>query len=217
MKKLAVIFDQDGTLFDSGRGILNTGEMVLSEYGIHVPREKMRVMVGPPLKGTLIDFGVPKDKADEAVRRFISIYEKGPQFDFVPYPGIEKLLIELKQEGNLLYVATSKNQPSAEAIQAHAGFSQYYAGIYGAAPDGTRDAKDLILAFLLKRVPAGYSPILVGDTKFDVLGAKKVGIPVIGVSWGYGNVQEMKQEKPYAIVDSVDELKKTLAHFADEQ
>ena len=47
---------------------------------------------------------------------------------------------------------------------------------------------------------------MVGDTKYDVLGAAELGIPTIGVSWGYGDVQEMKDAGAMAIVNSPQEL-----------
>ena len=57
MKK-TILFDLDGTLTDSGEGIINCATLALNHYGIPVPsREEMRVFVGPPLHDTFIKFG----------------------------------------------------------------------------------------------------------------------------------------------------------------
>ena len=53
---------------------------------------------------------------------------------------------------------------------------------------------------------------MVGDTIFDVLGAKHHGIPVIGVSWGYGKVEEMEQAGADAIVHTMEELLEVLTN-----
>ena len=66
--KTALIFDLDGTLTDSGEGIINCAILGLEHFGLPIPsREAMRVFVGPPLHKTFVEFGVPEDKAEEAV------------------------------------------------------------------------------------------------------------------------------------------------------
>ena len=62
----AILFDLDGTLTDSGEGIMNCAELALRHFGLPIPdRKTMREFVGPPLDATFIRFGVPADKTDE--------------------------------------------------------------------------------------------------------------------------------------------------------
>ena len=109
MKK-AILFDLDGTLTDSGEGIINCAQYAFQQMGYPVPpREEMGVFVGPPLWDTFEKFGIPKEQTDEAVRIFRSRYMPIGKFENTPYPGIRELLERLKEMGFLLYVATSKN------------------------------------------------------------------------------------------------------------
>ena len=93
MKQKSVLFDLDGTLTDSGEGIINCAVYALEQLGLPVPpRDAMGVFVGPPLWDTFEKFGVPKDKTDEAVRIFRSRYVPVGKFENTPYPGIGELL-----------------------------------------------------------------------------------------------------------------------------
>ena len=105
----AILFDLDGTLTDSGEGILNCAAVTLEYFSLPVPsREEMRVFVGPPLRDTFFKFGVPADRLDEAVEIYRRRYIPIGMFENHPYEGISALLRELKSLGHHLYVATSK-------------------------------------------------------------------------------------------------------------
>ena len=92
-----ILFDLDGTLTDSGEGILNCAELGLRHFGLPVPsREEMRVFVGPPLHETFLKFGVPEDRVEEAVTVFRSRYTTIGKFENTPYPGVHDLLQALK-------------------------------------------------------------------------------------------------------------------------
>ena len=88
-----VIFDLDGTLTDSGEGIINCAILALEHFGLPIPsREEMRVFVGPPLDETFIKFGVPADQAQEAIRIYRTRYIPIGKFENRPYNGIRELL-----------------------------------------------------------------------------------------------------------------------------
>ena len=115
-----VVFDLDGTLTDSGEGIINCASLALEHFGLPVPsREEMRVFVGPPLDQTFIKFGVPADKTDEAIRVYRSRYTTVGKFENFPYPGIRELLETLQANGHKLYVATSKPEGMSVDILNH--------------------------------------------------------------------------------------------------
>ena len=101
----AVFFDLDGTLTDSGEGIINCAILALEHFGLPIPsREALRVFVGPPLDQTMIKFGVPADKTDEAIAVFRSRYRTVGKFENFPYPGIREALETLKAQGHRLFV-----------------------------------------------------------------------------------------------------------------
>ena len=203
----AVFFDLDGTLTDSGEGIINCATLALRHFGLPVPsREEMGVFVGPPLDQTFLKFGVPADKTQEAIDVFRSRYLVVGKFENTPYPGIHQLLKTLKQQGHRLFVATSKPETTAVEILHKFELAEYFEVICGATLDGTRVHKADVIAYLLGKIGAPETILMVGDTEFDVLGAAAHGIQTIGVSWGYGKVSAMEQAGAMAIANTMEEL-----------
>ena len=206
MKK-AILFDLDGTLTDSGEGIINCASLALRHFGLPVPeREAMRVFVGPPLRDMFFKFGVPADRLDEAVEVYRSRYIPIGKFENTPYPGIHDLLSQLRQEGHTLYVATSKPEQMSMDILNKFELAQYFDLLAGATLDGSRDTKADVIAYLLQQTGSDMEAIMVGDTVYDVVGAAHHGIPTIGVSWGYGSVPEMVEAGAKAIAHTMEEL-----------
>ena len=206
MKK-AILFDLDGTLTDSGEGIINCAELALQHFGLSVPdRQTMRQFVGPPLDATFIRFGVPAEKAQEAIRVYRSRYTTIGLFENFPYPGIENALKTLKAQGHRLFVATSKPEGMSVQILEKFGLAKYFEKICGATLDGSRGSKADVIAYLLAQADDISHTIMVGDTTYDVIGAAKHGIETIGVSWGYGEVADMEKAGAKAIANTMDEL-----------
>lgn len=206
MKK-AILFDLDGTLTDSGEGIINCAQYAFQQMGYPVPpREEMGVFVGPPLWDTFEKFGIPKERTDEAVQIFRSRYVPIGKFENTPYPGIRELLEALGAEGNLLYVATSKPETTAVEVLEHFDLARYFDRICGADLEKKRNSKDAVIAYLLDMTGSDAEMVMVGDTEYDVLGAAAHGIPTIGVSWGYGDVAAMEKAGAKAIANSTKEL-----------
>lgn len=202
-----ILFDLDGTLTDSGEGIINSVIPALEYYGLPVPdRETLRVFVGPPLHETFMKFGVPDEKADEAVEIYRSRYNTIGKFENTPYPGIVELLQTLKSHGHTLLVATSKPEALSVEIMEKFKLAQYFDRICGASLDRSRTCKEDVIAYLLKMHGASQQMVMVGDTHYDINGAKAHGIPAIGVAWGYGQVQDMVAAGADAIAYTMDEL-----------
>ena len=207
MTKKAILFDLDGTLTDSGEGIINCAILALEHFGLPVPsREEMRVFVGPPLDQTFIKFGGPADKTAEAIAVYRSRYAPIGIFENFPYPGIAELLEKLNEQGHRLFVATSKPEDMANKVLDHFGLSHHFELICGATFDRSRVKKEDVIAYLLAQTKGVESVVMVGDTVFDVLGAKEHGIPTIGVAWGYGRVADMEQAGAAAIAKDTEEL-----------
>lgn len=207
MTKKAVFFDLDGTLTDSGEGIINCATLALEYFGIPVPtREQMRSVVGPPLDQTFIKFGIPVDKTDEAIRVFRSRYNTIGKFENFPYPGVREALQTLKQQGHRLFVATSKPEILANEVLEHFGMHQYFEQIAGATMDGSRSHKADVITYLLSLTGDVGQTVMVGDTAYDVIGAAQHGIPTIGVSWGYGEIADMENAGAIAIANTMEEM-----------
>lgn len=203
----AILFDLDGTLTDSGEGIINCATLALSHYGLPIPtREEMRVFVGPPLHDTFRRFGVPEDKINEAIQIFRSRYTTIGKFENKPYPGISELLSSLQAQGHKLYVATSKPEVMSVEILEHFNLAPYFTRICGASLDESRTTKSAVIAYLLENCQDVSGAVMVGDTAFDVIGAKAHGISTIGVSWGYGCIEDLLEAGATSIAHNPQEL-----------
>lgn len=205
-----ILFDLDGTLTDSGEGIMNCAEITLSHFGLPIPeRSEMCSIVGPPLKDSFRRYGIPEAELDLAVEIYRKHYITKGQFENYPYPGIADLLQKLVKDGHKLYVATSKPETMSQNILKHFGLDQYFTIICGAVSDHNRSTKEQVIEHLLSQLDSKDKLIMVGDTIYDVKGAAYHGIPCVAVTWGYGVVQDM-QEAGATIVNTMDQLYKTL-------
>ena len=202
-----ILFDLDGTLTDSGEGIIKSSAMVLEKFGLPVPSyEEMRVFVGPPLHETFHKFGVPEEQCDDAVELYRVRYNTVGLFENFPYPGIRELLEALKAQGHRLFVATSKPEEMSVRILEHFDLAKYFEIICGATLDRSRLEKSDVIAYLFQQAGNAENCIMVGDTVFDVVGAAAHGIPTIGVAWGYGKVEDMKNAGAAAIAETPEQL-----------
>ena len=207
MTKKSILFDLDGTLTDSGEGIMKSAVYALAHYGIEAPSDaELRTFVGPPLTESFARFGVPQDQLTKAVEIYRSRYIPIGRFENTPYPGIRQLLEQLKADGHRLYVATSKPEWMSIEILEHFDLAKYFDMICGAATDFSRNSKEAVIAHLLKECGAQENPVMVGDTAYDVIGAKEHGIPTIGVDWGYGKNEDMEKAGAIAIAYTMEQL-----------
>lgn len=202
----AVLFDLDGTLTDSSEGITKCVQKALHHFGIDgYTQEELRVFIGPPLLETFPKFGVPANRVDEAIEVFRSRYLVKGKFENKPFDGIIEMLEKLKNSGVRLFVATSKPEETAIEILQHFDMDGYFEKICGASFDHSRENKDQIIAYVRQYV-GDARMLMVGDTIYDIRGAKKQHIPSVGVSWGFGDNKEMQDEGALAVFSSTSEL-----------
>ena len=204
---MVILFDLDGTLTDSGEGITKCVKLALDHFGIPVESlDSLRYFVGPPLRESFLKAGVPADKVEEAIAVYRSRYTNVGLFENVPYPGIRELLEKLTDQGHRLFVATSKPEEMAVRVLRKFDLFRYFERVCGATLDKSRDSKSAVIAYLLRSAGNAENAVMVGDTAFDVIGAAEHGIPTIGVSWGYGSVEEMRASGAAAIANTAEEL-----------
>ena len=211
MEQKAILFDLDGTLTDSGEGITKCAALALEHFGLPVPPySEMRKFVGPPLRDSFMKHGVKAEDVEEAIRVYRSRYTTVGKFENYPYPGIRELLEKLRAEGHRLFVATSKPEDMSVEILNKFELSRYFEIIAGATPHKERNSKSEVIAYLLDKMGSSNAIVMVGDTVFDIEGANAHHIPAIGVSWGYGDVEEMRSAGAAGIADDCDQLYKLL-------
>lgn len=209
-----LLFDLDGTISDSGPGIIHCAQDTLAQFGLPVPEyAQMHFLVGPPLRDSLLRLGFTDENMEQAVEVYRQAYVAYGQYENTPYPGIETLFQHLKAMGHRLYIATSKPEVMAMHILAHFGLDRYFDIICGADLAGERLTKSAVLTHLLKSLPNGEKKLMIGDTIYDVEGAKALGLPCVGVAWGYGDLDEMRAAGALAIAADMTQLCQIIANF----
>lgn len=208
-----ILFDLDGTLTDPAEGILNSIRHSLTYYPeVKVPElETLKRFIGPPLWESYVKYcGMDKQTAEEAVEHYREYFRPTGIFENKLYDGIPELLKKLKEAGVKVRLATSKPDVFARQILDHFGITEYFTSVQGSALDGSLIKKEDVIAKIMTE-NAGITAsntVMVGDTAFDVAGAKANGIPAIGVAYGYGSGVEIAEAGAFMIVKSVEELAK---------
>lgn len=215
MKKYdVIIFDLDGTLSNSGEGITKSVQYALKRFGIIEENlDNLKHFVGPPMKEEMMkSYGFTEEQATEAVSVYRERYVPIGLYETSLYEGIVDLLENLKKHGKMIAMATSKPQSMAEEVVRTLEIETYFDYIMGADLIGGKQKKEDVLKALLEILPVKNKEkmLMVGDTIFDVEGAKAVGIDCMGVSYGYGDKEDMLKEGAVSVADSAEDLLKDI-------
>ena len=209
-----IFFDLDGTLTDPKEGITKSVAYALEAYGIHTEDlDALCKFIGPPLKESFMNFyGFDEEKAEEAVEKYREYFKPYGVFQNKIYNGVDNLLKELKESGKVIVLATSKPIVFADQILEHFGISQYFDGTFGSELDGTRVRKGDVIAYALEQmnITDVSEVVMIGDREHDVIGAKEHGMDTIGILLGYGSLEEFEACGADCVVNTIEELHKTL-------
>jgi len=194
MKKY-ILFDLDGTLTQSEEGIINSIQYALGKMGMQEnDRSRLMHFIGPPLATSFRNtYGMSKENADKAVAFYREYYAEKGIFECKVYEGLPKLLETLHDRlGRKLAVVTSKPQIYTGQILEHFDIAKYFSAVVGSELDGARtDKAELIAAALEKLGATPQETVMIGDRKYDIIGAEKNGVTTIGVMYGYGSMAEL--------------------------
>ena len=208
----AVIFDFDGTVADTGRGVRNSIKYAVREFGIPVGDESaLDYFIGPPLYESFEHvYGVDSETAAELVDTYRIYYAAKGIYELDAYPGLLELLANLKAAGVKLAVASSKPLHFLKTAVDTVGATEYFDFIIGPELNNHEaDKSELIRSALnaLEITEDNYRDVvMVGDRFYDIDGAKAVGISSVGITFGYGKRPELEAAEADKIVDSVEEL-----------
>ncbi|MBT8107780.1 MAG: HAD hydrolase-like protein [Gammaproteobacteria bacterium] len=201
-----IYFDLDGTLTDPYEGISKCILYALDKLGFpHPDADYLHSCIGPPLWDTF-----PEMVGAELTRQAVDLYRE--RFVDVGwrentlYEGIPEALEAIAAAGHTLFVATAKPHMHAARIINHFGLGDLIDNVYGSELDGTRATKGDLLRFAIERNPGGASHTMIGDRKHDLIGATANDMTPIGVTWGYGTVEELSAAGAAAIVTEPQEL-----------
>ena len=207
-----IFFDLDGTLTDSKEGILNSLRYAFDKLGEPVPPESTLIkFIGPPLQESFMAYcGYDTETAARGVEVFRERYEPVGQYENQPAPGLRELLARLKERGYTLALASSKPEKLCLSICERFGFTQSLQTIVG-SPIGADWQKADVIREVMRRLGLAEadktSMLMVGDRKYDVLGAAECGLPCVGVEFfGYAAPGELAQAGAAAVVHTAAEL-----------
>ncbi len=205
-----ILFDLDGTIVDSSKGVTNSVAYALKKFGIiEGDKKKLLKFLGPPLYDSFrAYYDMSHDQANEAVVAYREYYRDRGIHEHVLYPDIANLLDTLKKEGFTVWLATSKPTDFARVILEEQGLLPYFSFLAGATFDGSRNNKESVLRYALDE--GGFNDtsrmLMVGDRFHDIVGAQAVGMDVAAVLFGFGSREEFLEYKADYIVETAMDL-----------
>lgn len=210
-----VLFDLDGTLTDSKQGIFWAIKKVLKLRGKELSDEVLLRFLGPPMEESIVTIaGFSQAEAKFIKKDFIRVYKAVGIYDNALIQGIPKLLGTLKDKGVKLAVATSKPEFAAMMVLDRFSLLGYFDVISAAPNDGDGKKSEVVrraLNALGVRDREKEFAVMVGDRKYDVIGAKENGIASVGfTAAGYAEEGELESSGADFITDNAIELTRYL-------
>ena len=231
MKKY-IVLDLDGTITESAGAILSSAAYALKKLGIEdEDPEKKRAFIGPPLTvgfGEL--YGLSGDQLAEGIRLYREFYVNGGYKDAPLYDGIEETLMKLRDEGRILMMVTSKPKYIAQLVADYHGMERYLSAVIGPVEEKTKAGKEDLIETaareVIRMIEAEQTDVqdkrelltvsdiyrdavMIGDRKYDMEAAKKLGLTAVGALYGYGTREELLQ----AGADHIAEKPEDILHF----
>lgn len=208
-----ILFDFDGTLTDSSEGIFKSLTYAFESYGHGTPSlDLLKKFIGPPLHYSFTVFcGFDDKHAWEMTDKYRERYKVKGYLESCLYDGIAETLKSLKEQGYVLATASSKPLHFVDRICENLDIKKYFDFLGGTEFDNTSESKATVIENAMKNIGASLdNTLMVGDTRFDIMGAHTVGIPCCAVLYGFGTPEEFKEynaeyviEKPEEILDIV--------------
>ncbi len=209
-----VLFDFDGTIADSAEGILNCVEYALDKHNIPVgDRSRLNFFIGPPLYTSFNHlYGLEGEQCDEIVETYRERYNTQGVFEFTLYDGIVDLVKELKENGIKVGIASAKPRVFIHRMLEKSGIDNIFDTIEGTDLENHNADKTFIIKKAMKNMEIDDNDVvaMVGDRHYDINGAKKADVTSVGVLYGYGTQDELKDAGADYLAGNIEELKKIL-------
>lgn len=213
-----ILFDFDGTVFDTLKGIERSVKYALDKNGIVLSVDSFRRFAGPPFKVIFKEnYGFDDELIVKIIEAFREDYLPYGIYESSPFPGIAELLDELRQNGFKLAIATLKPRTMAVELLERSGLYGKFDVISGQIAEGieTLTKAEIVRGAMDMLGAAPEDTVLVGDTKYDVVGGHEAGLKVIGVRYGYAESGELENAGADIIVETLGDLKKLFLNHAE--
>lgn len=190
-----IFFDLDGTITDSAPGITNSCAYALAKYGINETNDQLKRFVGPPLiPAWMENYGFSEETAKQALEYYREYYVEKGIYENYPYEGIKEVLLKLKDTGMKIVLATSKPEPYAERIVEFFDMSDVFDLVAGSTLSENRSKKVEVIEYAIEKmnIKDRKEILMIGDRHYDITGASLAGTDSMGVLYGYGTREELK-------------------------
>lgn len=220
MRYEAVIFDFDGTICDTGEGILKCVKYALDAFNLVSPEDyrELTAFIGPPLLVAFQEeYGVDPKTADALVKKYRERYSDIGLYESSLYDGIVPLLKRLKSDNIKLGIASSKPQKFVDALLEHFGISSLFDSVCAVSFKADCESKASIISRCQHELDVpGNRTLMVGDRKYDIDGARANLIDTVGALWGYGSKFEFIEAQAKFIADKVDDIEAIALGFFEQ-
>ena len=211
MRYDTILFDFDGTVMETGPGVLNAVRYALGKLGCPFPAVPERLFMGPPLEFSFREYcRLPEAEISEAIRLYRVYYDETGLYECDLYPGMRELLRSLRAKGARLFTASSKPEEFVRRILVRFDCLDAFDFIGGADFAGTRSTKTEVLAYTLRagNVTDRSRALMVGDRKYDILGAKAFQLASCGVLFGYGDREELLEAGADWLAETAEDIER---------
>lgn len=210
-----VIFDFDGTVADTGEGILKSLQYSFIAMGDPAPDlSDLKKFIGPPVYYSYTTFyGISEEKVDLYVKKYRERYSEKGIYESKVYDGVRELIISLKEKGIKVGIASSKPERLIYAVADYLQITNLFDAIVGVKSDNSKHStKAGLITQAMDDMGATdkNKVLMVGDRMFDIDGAHDAGIKCCGALWGFGDKEEFEAhnaefivETPYEIIDII--------------
>ncbi len=207
---MVLIFDFDGTLADTTEGIVRTTQKTLECLGYDViPEDDIKGLIGLPISESLsIAANVTEmEKVQECVDTYRKIYYESSMKDVRAYPGVAETLRELKNQGHILCIATSRSKPSLKSLLSSMGILHLF-DILKADEDVEckKPAPDMILQIMKETGCSPEDVLMTGDTTYDIEMGHNACVNTCAVTYGNHNEYRLKSSIPHIILHDYSDL-----------
>ena len=213
-----IFFDLDGTIIDPKQGMVSSFRSALDLIGrSELIADDLGWIIGPSIASSFARILNNPSEAGRALALYRENYvDRGAMFHFTTYPGIVEVIQTLAATHEL-HILTMKPRPFAEPIVARLGIGQWIGKLFGPELNDDTTSKDPLLEMALHRTQSSASDcLLIGDRGTDIAAARAHQVTPVGVTWGYGAVQELVEAGADRLCDSPNQIPEAIAQWTSE-